>query len=1122
MTFGYDACILGGRSKVSTNRLNAHAKDLVNDLASIRSNSAAERRPIIFVAHSLGGIVCKDALYMSSISAESHLRAISEFTFAIAFMGTPHNGSILANWAKIPAKSLDLLHQANTTLLSILETDSEVLGRVQDDFLSLIRRREHGNHPIKVTCLFESLPMPVVGKVVPADSAILPGYTSISVHADHREMVRFADEDDPAFQKVVCELERWSREAQNAPQVDELDKKKVLDSLAFPQMGLRQASIGQPMQATCEWIFQSSQFQDWASNKKLDQSNGIIWIKGKPGSGKSTIMKKLYEVRRNLAGAGNPAGPPLLLEFFFNARGGVLERTPLGLFRSLVYQILVACPALLSRFTQKLKSSTRSFAHDTLALTLQELQSFFHESLTLSSHFEIEIFLDALDECLDDEVRDIVRSFSTSASYAVSVGHPLKICWSSRHYPHITVEKCFEVTMEAQNAPDIAAYIHQELASLKHLKPRSELESLMIQRSAGVFLWAVIATRKLIKATEQGRPDPFLISLVTELPRELDQLFSSIMATIDPSLKAETDMVVRWVLFANQPLSVSGMQTILAHEFEDHAQTWDFVQTASGSELVPDLKDLQLDRFRNYITEISGGLLEISAPQADCRFDRTGLGCGSVTSSSRRHFFSRPFWQHRQCVVQVIHESVREFLLSRKEGREEILFLEKTYAQLCHESLYQSCARWIQKPIFRYATNARLRLPNDADMWLGAHFTHYVLENLYVHAEKSGVYDDAKMDRDKSSSSKMLFSRWMAVGEIACQGFRSSFGIKSSFAKDLLLRHELLTREEIFSISQCAKGSHEGLLTWLQDGHSSISDRARECTFVAAAHHDLVEEIQEMLSTGVAPTSRDLDGCTALHQACARMNSYLPCFLLRQGLPVNAINSLAQTPLHYAANAGSADLVPLLIAHGADPNITDQAGYTPLHDAIFSNRLEFANRLIEGRADLNAPRLEKLQKPLHVATTCRNRTAVELLLEKGADVDAVNGSGLTPLIIASRRNDIELVCLFLDRGADVNKSSDRGWTPLYYAATEGNYAVTSLLIKHGARDMRSRKVTQRLSRKSSYSNLNQVSVSPSFDSTREIHMTPEQTVELKVAERFVRRIIRLSSEGELSRLMDST
>jgi hypothetical protein len=162
----------------------------------------------------------------------------------------------------------------------------------------------------------------------------------------------------------------------------------------------------------------------------------------------------------------------------------------------------------------------------------------------LSSHFEIEIFPDALDKRPDDEVRDIVRPFSTSASHAVSARHPLNFCRSSRHYPHITVEKCFEVATEAQNAPDIVAYVHRELASLKHLKPRSELGNSTTQRFAGVFSWAVIATRKLIKATEQGKSEPFLISLVTELPHELDQPFSSIAATIDPSPKADSIKMV--------------------------------------------------------------------------------------------------------------------------------------------------------------------------------------------------------------------------------------------------------------------------------------------------------------------------------------------------------------------------------------------------------------------------------------------------------------------------------------------------------------------------------------------------------------------------------------------------
>jgi hypothetical protein len=70
-------------------------------------------------------------------------------------------------------------------------------------------------------------------------------------------------------------------------------------------------------------------------------------------------------------------------------------------------------------------------------------------------------------------------------------------------------------------------------------------------------------------------------------------------------------------------------------------------------------------------------------------------------------------------------------------------------------------------------------------MWLGAYFTHSVLENLYVHAEKSEVYDGAEMDRDESSSSKILFSRWMTVGEIACRGFESSFAKRFSSATQL-------------------------------------------------------------------------------------------------------------------------------------------------------------------------------------------------------------------------------------------------------------------------------------------------------------------------------------------------
>ena len=94
LTYGYDAYVARSCSPVSRTRVSDHAKDFLTALAHNRSENP--ERPLIFVAHSLGGIVCKDALLLSKNSRESHLRSVSDSTFAIAFMGTPHSGSSLA------------------------------------------------------------------------------------------------------------------------------------------------------------------------------------------------------------------------------------------------------------------------------------------------------------------------------------------------------------------------------------------------------------------------------------------------------------------------------------------------------------------------------------------------------------------------------------------------------------------------------------------------------------------------------------------------------------------------------------------------------------------------------------------------------------------------------------------------------------------------------------------------------------------------------------------------------------------------------------------------------------------------------------------------------------------
>lgn len=211
LTYGYDAYVLR-TSVASTDRLIDHATNLLNDLTTDRASNNASSRPMIFVAHSLGGIVCKETLLLSRNNPEPHLKSIFNCTKGIVFMGTPHTGSWMADWAKIPAQGLGILKSTNKSLLKILETDDQLLESIQIDFLSMIRDLRESDRRLYVTCFFEGLPLPVVGVVVAKDSATFPGYNSISIRANHRDMVRFASAEDTGFKRVLGELRRWEAE----------------------------------------------------------------------------------------------------------------------------------------------------------------------------------------------------------------------------------------------------------------------------------------------------------------------------------------------------------------------------------------------------------------------------------------------------------------------------------------------------------------------------------------------------------------------------------------------------------------------------------------------------------------------------------------------------------------------------------------------------------------------------------------------------------------------------------------------------------------------------------------------------------------------------------------------
>lgn len=201
LSFGYDADIVDWWSPASINRIGNHAEALLGAVTRRRERTNSEQRKIVFVMHSLGGLVIQSALDLSRSSPEVHLQKLEANTIGLAFIATPHFGADIASWGGYGAKLLNIVKRTNKEIVRVLESDSEMLAMIQKKFHEMLRSRQANNQPIAITCFHEEKPFPVLGivsivycqlkkysdvtQVVEMKSAIIPGYPSYGIHATH-------------------------------------------------------------------------------------------------------------------------------------------------------------------------------------------------------------------------------------------------------------------------------------------------------------------------------------------------------------------------------------------------------------------------------------------------------------------------------------------------------------------------------------------------------------------------------------------------------------------------------------------------------------------------------------------------------------------------------------------------------------------------------------------------------------------------------------------------------------------------------------------------------------------------------------------------------------------------
>ncbi|XP_035521385.1 protein phosphatase 1 regulatory subunit 12A isoform X3 [Morone saxatilis] len=212
---------------------------------------------------------------------------------------------------------------------------------------------------------------------------------------------------------------------------------------------------------------------------------------------------------------------------------------------------------------------------------------------------------------------------------------------------------------------------------------------------------------------------------------------------------------------------------------------------------------------------------------------------------------------------------------------------------------------------------------------------------------------------------------------------------------------------------------------------------AQGAVFMAACSAGDREEVAALLRQGADINHANIDGLTALHQACIDENAEMVQFLVESGSDVNRGDNEGWTPLHAAASCGFIQIAKYLIEHGAHVGAVNSEGELPL-DVATEDAME---RLLKGEIkkqgiDVDMARKEEERIMLQDAMA---------VLAGGGSLTPHPNTKATALHVAAAKGYIEVLKVLLQCDVDVDGRDTDGWSPLHAAAHWGQEEVCALL-----------------------------------------------------------------------------
>jgi ankyrin repeat protein len=814
-------------------------------------------------------------------------------------------------------------------------------------------------------------------------------------------------------------------------------RQMLKDSLKFDQIDARHMTIKNAHARTCKWFLECPEYLQWLDHTKLDKHHGFLWIKGNPGTGKSTLLKFAVQAHARQKGTRQE-----VISFFFNARGESLERSTVGAYRSILFQLLEKFPELLVVFDSLGLSTSRiSPEYD---WSIGALETLLEQVLGMLQRPTV-CFIDALDECDEEQIREMIALFERIGKLVASSKIQFQICFSSRHYPHITIEKGINLILEGQEGhdQDITNYIRDKLRIGKsQLAQQIYIE--LHKKASGIFMWVVLVVGILNKDFDRGRMHA-LRQRLQDIPGDLHKLFRDIL-TRNSDNKKGLLLCIQWVLFAAKPLSpVELYYAILSGVEPDALSVWD------QDEMIPGT----IERF---ILDSSKGLIDITASKAQR--------------------------------VQFIHESVRDFLLKENNLSDIWPELADNFHGTSHEALKQCCLNFMKLdfPVSPGATqHAESQLGSLAEN-LGSGMTRTRTkkdaERIAKRVERKATENLAQATAEKYpflpySVNNVLYHADAAEGYGIAQDHLPHFPLGRwieynnlfekrevrKYTKDVTLLYLLAERNlkslieaspsilgclevgkerygpPIFASVVCKGVDATRLFVKALRKHSSPADSTDQ---FSAPQDDEQNIRQEPRRTFKYQRKRNI-----LLNASELNNTQLIASILHTSRYLIDSDFYGRTPLWYAAWYGNVTVVQLLLATGevrVDGHPSE--GNTPISVAIRNSDARAIGLLLIAKDDINSGRGFH-DSSFRLSPEDRYEAVVKLLLDAGAKIDDKRSIYSAAFRKASENDNEKLVKLFMNAGAEMNGGNVQSF-PLHKASKKGNKEMVELLLSAGA------------------------------------------------------------------------